>query len=57
MWLLSSHIPTAFELGAKAKEKDINPFTSNTNEWYSFNKGYNNMINNKYNMFYNTNNK
>ena len=48
MWLLSNHIPVAFELGTKAKEFDINPFEPNTNEWYSFNAGYNNMIMNKY---------
>jgi hypothetical protein len=48
MWFLSNHIPSAFELGTKAKENDINPFETNTNEWYSYNRGYNNMIMNKY---------
>lgn len=46
MWSLSSHIQSAYELGIKAKENEINPFESNTNEWYSWNKGYNQMITN-----------
>ena len=46
MWLLSDHIPIAFELGTKAKENNTNPFEINTNEWYSWNRGYNQMMTN-----------
>ena len=44
MWLLSNHIPCAFELGTESKENDTNPFETNTNEWYSWNRGYNQMM-------------
>ena len=41
MWLLNNHIPKAFEIGFNAAINSNNPFNPYTNEWYSWNRGYN----------------
>ena len=41
LWLFCSHNTTAFDLGIKAKKSNSNPYLKNTNEWYSWNHGYN----------------
>jgi len=43
-WLFSEYVESAYLSGLKAKEKDINPFSNYTNEWYSWNRGYNQMM-------------
>lgn len=41
LWMLHSHNENACNVGRLAKDCDENPYTANTNNWYSWNRGYN----------------
>jgi len=47
LWLFCKHDAKSFNNGFRAKESDDNPYLKNTNEWYSWNHGYNTNQQNK----------
>lgn len=46
-WFSSSNVHEAFLVGLKSNDNDMNPYEYKTNEWYSWNRGYNQKITNE----------